>query len=74
MRLDHWEVDPELGPGVVIEPAATHVLHTPHFEVGDVGTVMDDAHQIGFSEADPYRVTGDAVRREIAFQEAREIT
>jgi hypothetical protein len=36
--------------------------------------VMDDAHQVGFAKADPYRVTGDAVRGEIAFQEAREIT
>jgi hypothetical protein len=59
---------------VIIETAATHVLDPPHFEVGDVGAVMDDAHQVGFSEAHPYGVTGDAMGREIAFQEAREIT
>jgi hypothetical protein len=35
---------------------------------------MDDAHQVSFSEADPDGVPGDAVRGEIAFQEAREIT
>ena len=72
--FDHRQVDPELGPRVVIEAAASHVLDPPDFEVGDVGAMMDDAHQVGFSKADPYRVTGDAVRREIAFQEAREIT
>jgi hypothetical protein len=35
---------------------------------------MDDAHQVSFSKANPDGVPGNAVRREIAFQEAREIT
>jgi len=74
VHFDHRQVDTELRPGVIVEPAPAHVLDTSDFEVGDVGAVMDDAHQIGFSKAHPYRVTGEAVRSEITFQEAREIT
>lgn len=74
VRLDDWQVDAELGPRMVVETSTSHVLDPPDLEIGDVGAVMDDAHQVGFAKANPYRVAGYAVRREVAFQEAREIT
>src|SRR5687767_15958184 len=74
VHLDDRQVDAQRRPRMVVEPAAAHVLDTPDLEVGDVGAVVDDAHQVGFTEAHTDGVPGNAMDRDTVFQEAREIT
>lgn len=44
-------------PAVVADAALVKVVHPAGFEVGEVGSVVNDAHQIGLEEADAERMT-----------------
>src|SRR6187549_763464 len=71
MSLDDRQMDAELGPRIVIEAAAAHVLHPPYLEVGNVRPVVDDAHQVSFTKSYSDDVTRHAVGWKLVYHRGR---